>query len=500
MYISTRGNYPKATAAEAIKLGMVPGGGLFVPERIPVLKEEKIWQMSGQTYAEVTQTILELFLEGYQTEEIRNIIRDSYYSGNFDHEEIAPLRKLDESAHVLELWHGPTAAFKDMALQIMPRLLSAAKEKTRTKKDIVILVATSGDTGKAALEGFKNVPGIKIIVFYPHSGVSKVQELQMTTTDGDNTYVVAVKGNFDDCQTAVKEIFADREFNDLLRKRHMEFSSANSINWGRLLPQIVYYFWSYSRLLNKGTILQGEKINVVVPTGNFGNILAGYYAYLMGLPVKKFLCASNENRVLTDVINTGVYDRRREFLKTSSPSMDILISSNFERFLFEMNGHDSEKINQWFKELNEEGIFAVDDSTRKKMQEIMAGDFATEEETQNTIKEVFESAGYLLDTHTAVGVRVYKKYVEKTQDRTQTVIDATANPYKFNKAVLEAIAGTEVVSKDEFSLIEKLHHVSGMEIHRGLSGLNSKKVLHRRVVERDELRNVIKEILGFNDK
>jgi threonine synthase len=500
MYISTRGNYPKATAAEAIKIGMVPGGGLFVPDRVPVLNEEEIWEMTGQTYGEVTQTILEPFLEGYQVEEIRNIIRDSYYSGNFDHEEIAPLVKLDEGAHVLELWHGPTAAFKDMALQIMPRLLSAAREKTGSKKDIVILVATSGDTGKAALEGFKNVPSIKIIVFYPHGGVSKVQELQMTTTDGDNTYVVAAKGNFDDCQTAVKEIFADREFNDLLEQYNMEFSSANSINWGRLLPQIVYYFWAYSRLLNKGTILQGEKINVVVPTGNFGNILAGYYAYLMGLPVKKFICASNENKVLTDVINTGIYDRRRDFIKTSSPSMDILISSNFERFLFEINGHDSKKINQWFTNLNEEGIFSVDDSTLKKIQEIMAGDFVTEEETRNIIKEVFESIGYLLDTHTAVGVKVYKKYVEKTQDRTQTVIDATANPYKFNKAVLEAIAGPDVVSGNEFALVEKLHQVSGMEIHRGLSGLKSKKVLHRRVVERDGLRDVIKEILNLSER
>jgi len=498
MYISTRENFPKCTAAEAIKLGMVPAGGLFVPESVPTLHPDLIYRMRDLSYQQVAQQVFQLYLPDFSPEEISDIVARSYNQTNFDHEDIAPLVPLDGSSFVLELWHGPTAAFKDMALQIMPRLLVKAVEKTGSDNEIVILVATSGDTGKAALEGFKDVPGIKIIVFYPYQGVSRVQELQMNTTEGKNVYVVAVKGNFDDCQTAVKEIFSDEAMIALLAKHDMEFSSANSINWGRLMPQIVYYFWAYADLLRKGRIEEGEKVNFVVPTGNFGNILAGYYAYLMGLPVHKLICASNENKVLTDVINTGIYDRRREFIKTNSPSMDILISSNFERFLFEVNGHNSSAINKWFSELGKEGYFCVDAKTKEKWQEILVGDWATEKETMSTIRNVFQEKGYLLDTHTAVGVSVYRNYLTKTGDRTQTVIDATANPYKFNQAVLEAVSGeAQTEGKDDFSLLEDLNQVSGTPIHRALKDLDKKPVLHRAVVEKNSLREEIKKILGL---
>lgn len=498
MYISTRGNYHPVHASEAIRLGMVPGGGLFVPEKVPALDDVKINGMAEQAYQEIAQTILELYLDDFTGEEIRDIIAKSYNETNFDREDIAPLVKLDNHTYILELWHGPTAAFKDMALQIMPRLLTKSVEKSGTQEEVIILVATSGDTGKAALEGFKNVPGLRIIVFYPFGGVSKVQELQMSTAEGSNVSVVAVKGNFDDCQTAVKEVFADPKFNQLLASHKMVFSSANSINWGRLLPQIVYYFWGYAQLLKKGEITPGDKINVVVPTGNFGNILAGFYAYLMGLPVNKFICASNENKVLTDVINKGVYDRRREFYKTISPSMDILISSNFERFLFEVSGHDGDKIVDWYRQLHEEGCFTIDEKYREKWQGLLIGDYATDEETKDEIKKTFRDTEYVLDTHTGVGVKVYRDYAEKTGDKTKTIIDATANPYKFNKAVLEAIGGKEQVeNKDEFSIVEELNRISGMPIHRALKDLDKKKIVHSIIIEKDKLGETVKDILGL---
>lgn len=323
MYISTRGNYPKVQAAEAIKLGMVPSSGLFVPEEIPVLSKEDCFKMAGLSYQEIAKRIIGLYLEDYSEEEIALAVSKAYSATNFNRL-VAPLHKLASGTHILELWHGPTAAFKDMALQIMPYFLSMALQKLKADKETVILVATSGDTGKAALEGFKNVAGIKIIVFYPHAGVSKIQELQMSTTDGNNTYVVAVQGNFDDCQNAVKDIFGDKGYNQLLNSQGFELSSANSINWGRLLPQIVYYFSAYAGLLASGEIQAGDKINFVVPTGNFGNILAGYYALQMGLPINKLICASNDNNVLTDFFRTGGYDRNREFYTTNSPSMDII--------------------------------------------------------------------------------------------------------------------------------------------------------------------------------
>jgi len=497
-YISTRGNFHKVESAEAIKLGMVPSGGLFVPERIPAISKGALESMAGKSYLEIAGEILKLFLTDYSPEEINECLHNAYNESNFDHPDIAPLHKLDDSSYVLELWHGPTAAFKDMALQIMPHFLSKALAKVGAKKETVVLVATSGDTGKAALEGFKDVPGVKIIVFYPHGGVSKVQELQMTTTEGGNTYVVAVKGNFDDCQNAVKEIFGDKSYNDWLADKGYELSSANSINWGRLLPQIIYYFWAYLDLVRKKGIRFGDKINFVVPTGNFGNILAAYYAYRMGVPVHKLICASNENKVLTDFFNSGLYDRNREFMKTNSPSMDILISSNLERFLFEVTGHDSGRINQWMGQLSSEGVFRIDEQTHREISQLLVAGYAGEEETLDTISQVFQRYGYTVDTHTAVGLRVYFDYTGKTGDRSVTVIDATASPFKFNQAVLEAIKGREAVAgKDEFEILKELSKVTGIDIHPALRGLDARSVRHNRVVEKEEIRKTVEEILGI---
>ena len=497
MYISTRENYEKVRASEAIKLGMVPTGGLFVPEIIPQVNMEEVYKIEGNLYQEVAKMILKEYLDDYTQEEIDYCVNEAYNEANFTHPAMAPVVKFRENVHILELWHGPTAAFKDMALQIMPYFLSKAIKKVNSEKEVVILVATSGDTGKAALEGFKNVPGIKIIVFFPQEGVSKVQELQMTTTDGNNTYVVAVKGNFDDCQSAVKEIFADKDFKEILANKGYELSSANSINWGRLLPQIVYYFAAYLQLVRNNEIAPGEKINFVVPTGNFGNILAGWYAQKMGLPVNRLICASNENKVLTDFFNTGIYDRNREFKQTNSPSMDILISSNLERFLFEITNHDGEKINQWMTELKTTGKFIVDQETKAAIDQILTGGFATEEDTLETINKVFSKEGYTLDTHTAVAVKVYDQYVQNTGDKTKTVIDSTASPYKFNTSVLEAIEGKGAVQgKDEFSIVEKLSKVSEIPIHPALKDLDKKPVLHKTVVDKDEIKKAVEDILG----
>ncbi|MDX9871966.1 MAG: threonine synthase [Clostridia bacterium] len=500
MYISTRNDYAKVSAAQAVKLGMAPGGGLFVPERIPTLGPDEIAALQGKSYQEIAGRILPLYLDDYTAEEIDESIAQAYNGSRFSHPAIAPLRQVNGRTFVLELWHGPTAAFKDMALQIMPHLLSGAIKKSGTEKEIVILVATSGDTGKAALEGFKDVPGIKIIVFYPYKGVSKVQELQMSTTDGGNTYVVAVKGNFDDCQSAVKEIFGDAQFKDILAQQGYELSSANSINWGRLLPQIVYYFYAYADLLGKKEIQPGEQINFVVPTGNFGNILAGWYAAAMGLPIHKLICASNENKVLADFFAKGVYNRNRPFIQTMSPSMDILISSNLERFLFEMSDHDRIKLNGWMNELATAGSFTVDTEIKEKIDEILAAGYATEEETLSTIKKYYETAGYTLDTHTAVGMKVYEAYVQSTGDQRKTVLDATASPFKFNASVLKALKGEEAVSgKDEMVILEELSETTRQPVHPSLRGLDQKPVLHRRVCEKDEIKGAVADILKLNN-
>lgn len=496
MYISTRDNYPSMSASEVIKLGMVPAGGLFVPAEIPVLSGEEILVRQGGSYQETANWLLSLFLPDFTPAEISTCVGQAYNEENFAHPQIAPLYRFDERTYFLELWHGPTAAFKDLALQLMPHLLSRALLKTNTDQETVILVATSGDTGKAALEGFKDVPGIKIIVFYPQGGVSKVQELQMTTTDGANTYVVAVKGNFDDCQNSVKEVFADGDFGSALAKKGYELSSANSINWGRLLPQIVYYFQAYLTLFAQEELAPGEKINFVVPTGNFGNILAGWYAYRMGLPVHKLICASNENKILTDFFHTGSYDLHREFKQTSSPSMDILISSNLERFLFEKTGHDAVKINRWMADLQAKGCFAVDTGTLESVANILSAGFATEKDTLRAINEVFTNCAYLLDTHTAVGYQVYQKYRLQNGDQTKTVINATANPFKFSRSVLEAVKGRNFLqARDEFSVLQELSAISRTAIHSALRDLQAKKVLHHTVCEKEEIRKEIKKIL-----
>ncbi len=495
-YISTRGNFPPVSASTAIKVGMVPAGGLFVPGEIPVISEKQLLALTKYDYISTAMEIIAPFLDDFSADELQECLQPAYLDNNFYHPLVAPVCSLSNSLHIMELWHGPTAAFKDLALQVMPFFLTRSAAKMPDRKEIVILVATSGDTGKAALEGFKNVPGTKIIVFYPYRGVSRIQELQMTTTDGDNTYVVAVIGNFDDCQNAVKDIFADRFFNQTLAEKGFELSSANSINWGRLVPQIVYYFWAYTRLLAKKVILPGEKINFVVPTGNFGNILAGWYAGKMGLPVHKLICASNENKVLTDFFQTGFYNRNREFRQTSSPSMDILISSNLERFLFEITDHDTGKITRWMTDLQEKGVFQVDDATRKLMGEVISAGFAREEETMDAIREAFDSHRYIMDPHTAVGYWVYEDYCRKSGDKTVTVLNATANPCKFGSSVLEALRGRGYLQgKDEFTILHQLEELDGISLHPGLRDLEQKPVLHRTVCEKKEIRGLVERIL-----
>lgn len=498
MYISTRGNFPPIPASRTIKLGMVPTGGLFVPENIPKLAGEELGNLQGRTYQELAQVILEKYLDDYPKGKLSQLVESAYNANSFGDKAITPLHQLKENLHILELWHGPTAAFKDIALQLMPHLLSQAIQIVASKKETVILVATSGDTGKAALEGFKDVPGIRIIVFYPHGGVSRIQELQMNTTTGANTYVIGVKGNFDDCQTAVKEIFADEEFNHQLNEQGYELSSANSINWGRLLPQTVYYFYSYLQLVDKGKIALGEQINFVVPTGNFGNILAGWYASAMGLPVNKLICASNDNKVLTDFFATGVYDRERPFRTTISPSMDILISSNLERFLFEMNGRDPKLVELWMSQLQEQGSFQIDGSTKAKMEAIIWSGFATEEETLETINRVFQETDYTLDPHTAVGMKVYEDYQNTTGDDTPTVLAATASPFKFNTSVLAAIKGKEALAGlDEFSMLDELVKLTGLPLHPGLEGLADQEIRHNQVIQKDGIRTQVETVLGI---
>lgn len=493
-YISTRGNYQAVEAAEAIRTGMVPTGGLFVPEEIPVFSLAEIQEMAGKEYQEIAFQVLEKYLSDFTAEELKEAIGLAYSRSKFPVAEVVPLYALDQNQYLMELWHGPTAAFKDIALQLMPQLLIRAIKKAELDREIVILVATSGDTGKAALEGFKDLPGVKIIVFYPAEGVSKIQELQMTTTDGNNTFVVGVKGNFDDCQTAVKTIFADQDLKKLLASKGYQFSSANSINWGRLVPQLVYYFSSYARLLKNGLLGQGEKINIVVPTGNFGNILAAYYAYRMGLPVNRFICASNDNNILTDFFQTGIHDTRRDFKKTISPSMDILISSNLERFLFEITGRDAGKIKQWYQDLKEEGKFEIDRETLNEIQAIFSGDYSSEEETIKTIKETYEQYQYTLDPHTAVAVDVYNKYKAKNHDDTVTIIASTASPFKFAETVLQALGQGEIDNAKPEHL-EDLQKISGLEIHPGLRDLGDKKVVHKRIAYNEQIEKEILDIL-----
>jgi len=496
-YVSTRGNIHPVSSVEAIKMGMVPAGGLFVPEEIPSISIQQLEQWKDLSYSELATNIFSFFLENdFSENEISSITRNAYNSENFDSNEITPLKQLDDQLYIMELFHGPTGAFKDIALQALPHILSGALEKLSITNQLIILVATSGDTGKAALEGFKDVPGTRIIVYYPFQMVSKIQELQMLTTEGNNTHVVSVRGNFDDCQNAVKDIFTDKQFSDYLLEEGYEFSSANSINWGRLFPQIVYYFYAYLSLLKKKKIQLAEKINFTVPTGNFGNILAAWYARKMGLPVEKLICASNINKVLTDFFQNGIYDRNRHLISTISPSMDILISSNLERFLFEISDHNEAAINYWMRNLQEKGNFKLEKTLKNKMEEIVFAGYASEKETMNTIKKVYNQYQYLIDPHTAVGVKVFNDYKVLVQDNTKTVVDATASPFKFNQSVFTALSGeNNVKNMDELVLLQELSKYSGSPIPANLQELTTKKIRHNLVYDKKDIRKSLQDIL-----
>lgn len=491
-YTSTRDNNVHMSATEAILQGLSNEGGLFVPESIPV-PEVTLTDMAQMNYREVAYEVMKGFLDDFTEEELKACI-NAAYDEKFDTPEIAPLTKVND-AYVLELWHGKTIAFKDMALSILPHLLTTSARKNEVTDEIVILTATSGDTGKAALAGFADVPGTSIIVFYPKDGVSSIQERQMLTQEGGNTHVIGIRGNFDDAQTGVKNIFNDSELKAEMLEKGYRFSSANSINIGRLVPQIVYYFYAYTRLLKDGVISEGEKINFDVPTGNFGNILAAYYAQQMGLPVNKLICASNENKVLYDFFETGRYDRNREFILTTSPSMDILISSNLERLLYEITGKSSERTLELMDKLKNGGVYEITAEEKEKLASFTGG-FATQEEDSETIRKVFEDTGYVLDTHTGVAYLVHEKYVEKTGDDTITVIDSTASPYKFARSVMEAI-GEKTEGVDDFALIDGLNKKTGMPVPAAVEELRGAKIRHDSVCEASTMKDEVRHILGM---
>ena len=495
LYKSTRGNGETVTASQAILKGLSDDGGLFVPTSIPAL-DVPMEKLAAMSYQEVAYEVMSRFLTDFTEDELKNCIANAY-DAKFDTEEIAPLTKAD-GVYYLELFHGATIAFKDMALSILPHLMTTAAKKNGVKNEIVILTATSGDTGKAAMAGFADVPGTKIIVFYPKHGVSPIQEKQMVTQKGDNTYVIGIKGNFDDAQTGVKKIFTTPSVAEKLAENNMLFSSANSINWGRLLPQIVYYISAYCDLVNDGKIELGDKINVVVPTGNFGNILASYYASLMGLPINKFICASNSNNVLTDFIKTGVYDKNRNFYTTISPSMDILVSSNLERLLYKLSGDNDEVTRGWMNALKSEGKYEVSDDVKAVINEKFYGGFCDDKNTEATIHEMFEQDKYLCDTHTAVAINVYKQYVEETGDKTPSVIASTASPYKFSKAVLEAVEPNATLPETEFDMVDELHKVSGAEVPAPLANLKNKTARFSDVTEVNDMENYVLGALGID--
>lgn len=489
MYESTRGNLSGQRAAQAITLGMVPGGGLFVPSTFPALN----WQeLQGLPYRDVAKRVMMPYLPDFPEAVLSEIV-NVYSEGTFDGPNPAPLVSVGNFG-VLELWHGPTAAFKDMALQVLPDLLRVSLKLFKVEAEVLILVATSGDTGKAALEGFKNREGMHIVVFYPDGGVSPVQERQMTTTEGVNTHVVAVKGNFDECQTAVKRVFASDTLKAQLQEKNLIFSSANSINWGRLLPQIVYYFWAYLQAVEQGKILPGGNINVVVPTGNFGNLQAAYYAQRMGLPIDRIICASNKNNVLTNFFVTGMYQSQRAFFQTISPSMDILISSNFERFLYEMSGRDPHKIQSWYDSSNQ-GSFTVDPDTLKRCQNTVYAGWADEEETLRTIAQSYKTDQYVFDPHTAVARKVYEDYLSATNDQTYTVIASTASPFKFATSVLTGLEGEKQESwGDEWKALAYLNQLTGWKIPLGLQGLDQKPAQKTEVCEPVEITGLLQKM------
>ena len=492
LYNSTRSTGNPVKASTAILKGLSDDGGLFVPDHIPAL-DKSVEELSKMTYQEVAYEVMKLFLTDFTEEELKSCIKKAY-DDKFDTEVIAPLVEA-RGAYYLELFHGSTIAFKDMALSILPHLLITSAKKNNIQNEIVILTATSGDTGKAALAGFAEVEGTRIIVFYPKNGVSPIQEKQMVTQKGDNTFVVGIHGNFDDAQTGVKKIFSDKELAKEMAEKGFQFSSANSINIGRLVPQIVYYVYAYVQLLAEGKIGVGEKINVVVPTGNFGNILAAFYAKNMGLPIEKLICASNDNKVLYDFFSTGTYDRNREFMLTTSPSMDILISSNLERLIYRIAGNDATKNAALMSALNGTGKYEITDEMKAQLQDFY-GNYASEAETAETIKNLYEDCGYVIDTHTAVAASVYDKYVKETGDTTKTVIASTASPYKFTRSVMEAI-DEKYASMEDFALVDELCKLANVEVPKAIEEIRNAQIRHNNICEVEEMQQVVKNFLGM---
>ena len=493
-YISTRGGGAPVSAARAILKGLASDGGLFVPNQIPAVDEAFIKSLLPLSYQERAKKIISLYLTDFTADEVSKCVENAYGSGKFDTDKIVPTVKIQDNNYLLELWHGPTSAFKDMALQLLPQFISTSLKKLGDKNELVILVATSGDTGKAALDGFKDVEQTKIIVFYPVEGVSKIQRLQMLTQEGGNVSVVAVKGNFDDAQNGVKQIFSDAAYNAELASKGFQLSSANSINWGRLLPQIVYYFSAYADLVNEKAIAFGDPVDFTVPTGNFGDILAGFYAKLMGLPVNRLICASNANNVLTDFLTTGTYDRNRPFYKTISPSMDILISSNLERLLYHITG-DSSKVAGWMQQLKDEGRYTVDAATLAAIQQTFSAGCLGDDDTKSCIAALYKSAKYVADTHTAVAWQVAQDYeAAHSSDAAPMVILSTASPYKFNDSVLAAL-GEDAGSLDEFAQLDKLSRINKDPIPAGLARLKTAAVIHSKVCEKQDMAKAVSEFL-----
>lgn len=494
-YTSTRDSSVHVASSEAITRGISAEGGLFVPESIPMLSLNDLKRLAKADYIERAKAVLPLFLTDFTPEEIDECVNGAYSGNKFSDKKIAPLVKLYKGVDVLELWKGPTCAFKDMALQLLPQLLTTSAKKAAPGKKIVILVATSGDTGKAALEGFRDVPGTKILVFYPNEGVSPMQKLQMTTQEGNNVSVCAIEGNFDDAQNGVKAIFTDKKVASRLAEQNMMFSSANSINWGRLVPQIVYYISAYCDLLDNGSIDLGDKINIVVPTGNFGNILAAYYAMEMGLPVNKLICASNANNVLTEFLKTGIYNRNRSFYTTASPSMDILISSNLERLLYLLSGKDAGYIKELMAQLSGSGVYEVREDMLAKIKSVFAAGFCDDTDTKATIAQTFNDKNYLCDTHTAVAVNVYERYRAQTGDSTQAIIASTASPFKFSASVISALKPSETQGSDEFAMLRELEDLTGETCPPQLNGLKHKSVRFAGLCSKAGMESVVLDML-----
>ncbi len=492
LYKSTRSDSAPVTASQAILKGLSDDGGLFVPQQIPAL-DKSPEELAEMSYQEVAYEVMKLLLTDFTEEELKNCINNAY-DAKFDTEEIVPLVEA-EGAYYLELFHGSTIAFKDMALSILPHLMITSARKNHMDKEIVILTATSGDTGKAALAGFAGVEGTRIIVFYPKNGVSPIQEKQMVTQKGDNTLVVGIHGNFDDAQTGVKQIFSDKELAAEMAEKGFQFSSANSINIGRLVPQICYYVYAYAKLLKEEKIASGEAVNVVVPTGNFGNILAAFYAKNMGLPIAKLICASNDNKVLYDFFSTGTYDRNREFMLTTSPSMDILISSNLERLIYRIAGNDADKNKALMTALNGQGRYEISYDMKQQLNDFY-GNYATEDETADIIRSIYNDCGYVIDTHTAVAAAVYEKYKAETKDDTKTVIASTASPFKFTRSVMNAI-DTKYDAMGDFELVDELSKLANVKVPGAIEEIRTAPVLHDKQCEVDEMKQVVRDFLNM---